>query len=1079
MFNWIVRTSLHNRLFVLAVAALLMVYGAMTAWRTPVDVFPDLNKPLITVLTEAGGMAPEEVEQLVTFPLETALNGMPGVTRVRSTSGVGLSLVYAEFDWGTDIYRNRQLVAERLALVRAQMPGDITPVMGPVSSIMGEVMLVAIPVMAEATQPPPGRPKAAAVPPGDRPAYPPGEGSSSLPMQAREYADFVLRPRLLSIPGVSQVIPIGGEVRTLRVAPDTARLAQFGVSLSQVELALKGYAGNAGGGFIDLNSREYLIRHLGRSNRANDLAGIAVAWKDGRAILLEQVATVSFAAGLKRGDAGYNGLPAVVISVQKQPDADTVKLTAQIEVALAELTQGLQNATHPGLAAPRVLFRQADFIKASIGNVAEALRDGAIMVAIVLFAFLLSVRTTVISLVAIPLSLAVTALVFQWLGQTINVMTLGGLAIAIGELVDDAVVDVENILRRLKQNRAAGHPLSVLEVVRRASVEVRSGIVYATVIVVLVFVPLFALPGIEGRLFTPLGIAYIVSILASMAVSMTVTPVMCYFMLPTMQRMDHGDSPLVAWLKRADARLLTWSFGRARLLIGLAVLAVASAAATLPLFPRAFLPAFNEGSLVLGLMMQPGTSLAEANRIGSLAETLIRQVPEVTQVGRRTGRAELDEHAEGVHSAEIDVDLQRMGNGQARDRETIMADIRERLSTLPAQVAIGQPISHRLDHLLSGVRAQIAVKIFGDDNDTLRGLAEQLRGRLATVPGLVDLTVEKQVLIPQITVRLDHRKAAQMGLAPGEAIRVLQVLTDGAHGTEIVDGPRRYDLVLRLPDHQRSPQDLARTLIDTPAGRVPVSSIATVEETDGPNQIGRENGRRRIIVYANTDGGDMSRVIADIRRIIDRTPLPPGNFVSLEGQFQAQEQATRLIAGLSVVSLTMMFLVLYSRYQSVVLAAIIMANIPLALIGSVVAMWLAGVSLSVASMVGFITLAGITTRNGILKISHYVNLCRFEGERFSQAMIVRGSLERLTPVLMTALVAALALTPLLLAADAPGKEILHPVAVVIFGGLISSTLLDTLLTPVLFWLFGEQATQRLIQPDPDAPRGAGSSPQAY
>src|SRR3990167_3335680 len=601
MFNWIVRYSLHNRLFVLAVAALLMVYGAMTAWRTPVDVFPDLNKPLITVLTEAGGMAPEEVEQLVTFPLETALNGMPGVTRVRSTSGVGLSLVYAEFDWGTDIYRNRQLVAERLALVRAQMPGDITPVMGPVSSIMGEVMLVAIPVMAEATQPPPGRPKAAAVPPGDRPAYPPGEGSSSLPMQAREYADFVLRPPPLSIPGVSQVIPIGGEVRTLRVAPDTARLAQFGVSLSQVEQALKGYAGNAGGGFIDLNSREYLIRHLGRSNRANDLAGIAVAWKDGRAILLEQVATVSFAAGLKRGDAGYNGLPAVVISVQKQPDADTVKLTAQIEVALAELTQGLQNATHPGLAAPRVLFRQADFIKASIGNVAEALRDGAIMVAIVLFAFLLSVRTTVISLVAIPLSLAVTALVFQWLGQTINVMTLGGLAIAIGELVDDAVVDVENILRRLKQNRAAGNPLSVLEVVRRASVEVRSGIVYATVIVVLVFVPLFALPGIEGRLFTPLGIAYIVSILASMAVSMTVTPVMCYFMLPTMQRMDHGDSPLVAWLKRADARLLTWSFGRARLLIGLAVLAVASAAATLPLFPRAFLPAFNEGSLALGL----------------------------------------------------------------------------------------------------------------------------------------------------------------------------------------------------------------------------------------------------------------------------------------------------------------------------------------------------------------------------------------------------------------------------------------------------------------------------------------------
>ena len=1077
MFNWIVRTSLHNRLFVLAVAALLMVYGAITAWRTPIDVFPDLNKPLITVLTEAGGMAPEEVEQLVTFPLETALNGMPGVTRVRSTSGVGLSLVYAEFDWGTDIYRNRQLVAERLALVRAQMPGDITPVMGPVSSIMGEIMLVALPVQIEATQPAPGRlhsASAAAVPSGDRPAYSPGEGLSSLPMQAREYADFVLRPRLLSIPGVSQVIPIGGEVRTLRVAPDTARMAQFGVSLTQVEQAIKGYASNAGGGFIDLNSREYLIRHLGRSNRAEDLAGIAVAWKDGRAILLEQVASVSFAAGLKRGDAGYNGQPAVVVSVQKQPDADTVKLTAQIETALSELKQGLPK----GLAEPRVLFRQADFIKASTGNVAEALRDGAIMVAIVLFAFLLSVRTTVISLVAIPLSLAVTALVFQWLGQSINVMTLGGLAIAIGELVDDAVVDVENILRRLKQNRAASNPRSVLEVVRSASVEVRSGIVYATVIVVLVFVPLFALPGIEGRLFTPLGIAYIVSIGASMLVSMTVTPVMCLYMLPTMKRLDHGDSPLVAWLKRQDTRLLSWSFGHAKRLIALAVLAVVGAAATVPFFPRAFLPAFNEGSLVLGLVMQPGTALAEANRIGAVAETLIRQVPEVTQVGRRTGRAELDEHAEGVHSTEIEVDLKRR-DGKARDRETVMADIRERLSTLPAQVAIGQPISHRLDHLLSGVRAQIAVKIFGDDTDTLRGLAEQLRGQLAAVPGLVDLTVEKQVLIPQITVRLDHRKAAQMGLAPGEAIRVLQALTEGAHGADIVDGPRRYELVLRLPDQQRSPQDLARTLIDTPAGRVPVSSIATVEETDGPNQIGRENGRRRIVVYANTDGRDMGEVIAALRAVIAAQPLPTGYFISLEGQFQAQEQATRLIAGLSLVSLAMIFLVLYSRYQSVVLAGIVMANIPLALIGSVVAMWIAGVSLSVASMVGFITLAGIATRNGILKISHYINLCKFEGEAFGHAMIVRGSLERLTPVLMTALVAAFALTPLLLAADAPGKEILHPVAVVIFGGLVSSTLLDTLLTPVLYALFGEKATAQLTRPEDSPPQATSSAQESY
>jgi len=1043
MFNWIVRYSLHNRLFVLAFAAMLMVYGAITAWRTPVDVFPDLNKPLITILTEAGGMAPEEVEQLVTVPIETALNGMPGVTRVRSTSGVGLAIHYAEFDWGTDVYRNRQIVAERLALVREQLPAGITPVMGPVSSIMGEVMLIALPLKA-------------------------GDARAATPMQVREYADFVLRPRLLSIVGVSQVIPIGGEVRTLRVEPDTVRMAQAGVSLTQVQAALSGFANNAGGGFIDLNSREYLIRHMARTNRIEDLQGIAVAWKDGRAILLDQVASVRIAPAMKRGDAGYNGVPAVIVSVQKQPGADTVRLTGQIETALKELQAGMP----AGVAAPKVLFRQADFIEASIGNVTEALRDGAIMVAIVLFAFLLSARTTLISLTAIPLSLAVTALVFELLGQSINVMTLGGIAIAIGELVDDAVVDVENILRRLKQNRAAGNPLPVREVVRQASVEVRSGIVYATTIVVLVFVPLFALPGIEGRLFSPLGIAYIASVLASMAVSMTLTPVLCAWLLPRMKRLDHEDSPLVRWLKTRDAKLLAWSFPRARMLVGLAAVAVLVAAASVPLMPRAFLPAFNEGSLVLGMMFNPGTSLDEANRLGRLAEQLIREVPEVTQVGRRTGRAELDEHAEGVHASEIDVDLKKSERG----REAVMAAIREKLAVLPAQVAIGQPISHRLDHLLSGVRAQIALKIFGDDIDTLRGLAEQMRGKLSQVPGLVDLTVEKQVLIPQITVRLDQRKAAQAGLSPGEAMRTLQTLTDGAHGAEIVDGQRRYDLVLRLPDGQRSPQDLARTLIDTPAGRLPVSSIATVEESDGPNQIGRENSRRRIVVYANTDGRDMSKVIADIRKVIGETRLPEGNFISLEGQFQAQEQATRLIVVLSLLSLTMVFLVLYSRYRSAVLAGVIMANIPLALIGSVVAMWLAGVTLSVASMVGFITLAGIATRNGILKVSHYINLCRFENESFGQDMIVRGSLERLTPVLMTALVAAFALTPLLLAGDTPGKEILHPVAVVIFGGLISSTLLDTLLTPVVFWLVGERATQRLIDEQQDVESEAHQLP---
>ena len=1028
MFNWIVRSGLHNRLFVLAFSLILMVYGTYSAFRTPVDVLPDLNKPLVTVLTEAGGMAPEEVEQLITFPIETTLNGMPGITRVRSVSGIGLSIVYAEFDWGTDIYRNRQLVSERLSLVKERLPKGITPVMGPVSSIMGEIMLIAVPLSKDL--------------------------GASDPMQAREYVDFVMRPRLLSIPGVSQVIPIGGEVRTLRVSPDTSRMAQFGVTLNQIEDAIRGFASNAGGGFIDINGREYLIRHVSRTNKPEDLGRVSVSWKQGRTVMLNQVATVSYSAGLKRGDAGYNASPAVVVSVQKQPTADTVVLTKNIQTALEELKQGLPN----GLSEPKVLFRQADFIKASVTNVSEALRDGAVMVAIVLFAFLLSARTTLISLMAIPISLCVTALALHFMGLSINVMTLGGLAIAIGELVDDAVVDVENIVRRLKENKSSATPKNVLDVIFHASIEVRTGIVYATLIVVLVFIPLFALPGIEGKLFTPLGIAYIVSILASMLVSMTLTPVLCFYLLPHMKSMDHGDSPLVTWIKNKDRLLLNWSFQNSAKLIRAAILAVVLAVVSIPFFPRSFLPAFNEGSLVLSLMLNPGTSLGEANRVGQIAENLIQSVPEVIQVGRRTGRAELDEHAEGVHSTEIDIDLKPSDRG----REVIINHIRQVLSSLPVQVAIGQPISHRLDHLLSGVRAQIAIKIFGDDTDTLRGLAETIRKKVSDIPGLVDLSTEKQVLISQIMVRIDHVRASQYGLSPGEAVRTLQSLTEGEQITQIVDGARRYDLVLRLPDAQRTPQDIARTLIDTPMGRIPVSAFATVEETDGPNQIGRENGRRRIMVYANTDGSDMGEIVSSIRSKIAELKLPPGTFIRLEGQFQAQEQAATLIALLSVVSLGFIYLVLFTRYQSAKLTLIIMANIPLALVGSVIAMWLSGVQLSVASMVGFITLAGISTRNGILKISHYINLCKFEGEAFTQAMIVRGSLERLTPVLMTALVAAFALTPLLFSADAPGKEILHPVAVVIFGGIISSTLLDSLLTPVLYWRLGEEATKRLI-----------------
>jgi HME family heavy-metal exporter len=1027
MFDYIIHTSLKQRLIVLGIALLLVVYGVFTVQKMPVDVFPDLNKPTVTLMTEVGGMAPEEVEQLVTAPVESSMNGMPGVSRVRSVSGVGLSIVYVEFDWGSDIYRNRQQVSERLNLVREQLPPGVVPQLGPISSIMGEILLIALPA----------------------------DPAKVNPMQVREYADWVMRPRLLTIPGIAQVIAIGGEVKQYRVELKPAQLQALGVEREKLEAALKDFGANTSGGFLEAQGREYLIRQIGRTTRIEDLQNLVVTVKNGQPILLKQVADVKLAPAIKRGDAGYNGKPAVVLSVQKQPSADSVTLTRAVEKAMVELSKGLP----AGMESPQFLFKQADFIEHSVRNVEEALRDGAILVAVILFLFLLNLRTTLISLTAIPVSLLVTVLVFHYMGLSINTMTLGGLAIAIGELVDDAVVGVENVLRRLKLNSALAVPRPVAEVIAKATLEVRSAIVYATLIIVLVFVPLFVLPGIEGRLFTPLGIAYIVSILASMVVSVTVTPVMAFYLLPRMKQLGHGDSPLVVKLKHWDAQLLHWSFDRARPLLLAALAAVIVALASIPFFARAFLPPFNEGTLTVSLLLNPGTSLAESNRIGLLAEQLVAGVPEVVKVGRRTGRAEQDEHAEGVHSTEMDVDLK----ASERSREAIISDLRARLAVLPAASNVGQPISHRLDHLLSGVRAQIALKIYGDDLDTLRGLATDLRAQLAKIPGITDLQIEKQVLIPQIKIRIDYEQAARYGVAPGNLLRSLEQMIEGERVTQLVEGNRRFDLVVKLPESGRDLQALSNLLIETPGGHVPLSQLATLEDSDGPNQVNRENARRRIVISANTDGTDMSQVIASIRAELAAKALPEGYFTALEGQFQAQEQAARLIGVLALISLTLIFLVLYSRYRSMVLTAIIMGNIPLALVGSVIALWLSGQPLSVAALVGFITLTGIATRNGILKISHYINLCAFEGEQFGRQMIVRGSLERLTPVLMTALVAAFALVPLLVSSDAPGKEVLHPVAVVIFGGLVSSTLLDSLLTPLMFWLWGEKPLAKLLE----------------
>lgn len=1026
MFNFLVKASLNNRLMVLAAAAILVVWGSMSLSSIPVDVFPDLNKPTVTIMTEAEGLAPPEVEQLVGYPIETAMNGIAGVTRVRSVAGIGLSIVFAEFDWGTDIYRNRQQVAERLSSIASQLPPGVTPQMGPVSSIMGEIMLIAV-----------------------------TGGDKAESMAVREVADFVIRPRLLSISGVSQVIPIGGEVRQYRVTPNIATLASLNVTVEQIETAIKSFGTNTGGGFVDQNDREYLIRNLGRTTKLDDLRNVVVVTRDEQPIFLRQVASVEYAARVKRGDAGFNGTPAVIISVQKQPGADTIKLTNQVETALAELTRGLPN----GITANQILFRQADFISTSIDNVKGVLVEAAIVVAVILFLFLFNFRTTAISLTAIPISLLVTVLIFKAFGLSINTMTLGGLAIAIGELVDDAVVDVENIYRRLRENSKLANPRPMLQVVADASIEVRSGIVYATFIIVLVFIPLFALTGIEGRLFAPLGVAYIVSILASLLVSITVTPVLASYLLGSAKQLDHHDGAFVRTLKRGNKRLLAWAFERTNWVIGTALVAVLLAGLAASALPRSFLPSFNEGTLTISLMFNPGISLPESHRIGLIAEKLLTEVPEVKTVGRRTGRAELDEHAEGVHSSEIDVDL----NKSERSREVILADVRGKLAVLPATINVGQPISHRLDHLLSGVRAEIALKIYGDDLDSLRSLAETLRGKLTKVPGLVDLQLEKQVLIPQLEIRVDPDRAALFGVTSAAITEALESLSNGRTVSTIIDGARRFDVVLRLSESDRTTSGLSDLLIETPKGRVPLSRIAKVEETEGPNQILRENGRRRMVVLANTDGSDMAAIIERIRAVVADTALPTGYSTSLEGTFLAQEEASRLILGLSLVSLASIFVVLYSRYRSAVLALIIMGNVPLALIGSVTALWIADQPLSVASMIGFITLTGITARNGILKISHYINLALHEGEVFGRPLIVRGSLERLTPVLMTALSAGMALIPLLYGADAPGKEILHPVAVTIFGGLISATLLDAVLTPVLFLKLGKRPLQRLVE----------------
>ena len=1033
MLNRLIEFSLRNRLIVLAGSILLLIYGVFTLVKLPVDVFPDLNRPTVTILSEAEGLAPEEVETLVSLPLETAMNGAPGVLRVRSNSGIGLSLVFIEFDWNTDIFRARQLVQERLQLAGEKLPKGVTPVMGPISSIMGEIMLIGLS----------------------------SEGDKTAPMDLRTIADWTIRQRLLTIAGVSQVIPIGGGVKQYQIIASPEKLTAYGITLKQVQNAAARSQTNTAGGYLEGANQESLVRNIGRTTSLEAISNSVVAAQNGVPVLLRQVAEVKFGRQVMRGDAGVNGRAAVIVSVQKQPGVDTISLTKRVEEALSDIQKGL-----PPDVKIQPLFKQANFIRSAITNVEEAIRDGGIMVVIVLFLFLLNFRTTLITLTAIPLSFVVTALYFKFAGISINTMTLGGLAVAIGMVVDDAIVDVENVYRRLRENRHAASPRPVLRVIADASSEVRNSILFATILVVLVFVPLFGLGGIEGRLFAPIGIATIVAMIASFIVSLTVIPVLCSYLLPGMKRIgSEADGWLVRRIKSFDDRfVLSPSLRHPWIVIGAALALVTVAAALYPMMGKEFLPPFNEGTSTINLLSAPGTSLAESNRIGVIAEKIILGVPEVASVGRRTGRAELDEHAEGVHSTEIDVDFKVKSSN--RKHPEVLDEIRTKLSQIPGTVVnVGQPISHRLDHILSGVNAQIAVKIFGSDLDGLRAAAAEVEGVLRGVSGLVDLLVEKQVLIPQVRIQVDRERARLYGVQVGELNEVLEVAFNGKVAGQVLDGQKTYDIFVRYQESARNSVEAFRhTLVDAEGGRkIPLSLIADIQESKGPNIINRENVQRRIVVAANVSGRDLGSVVREAQlKVAEKVHLPSGYFIAFEGQFQSQQEASRLIGILSVFTLAAMFLVLYSHFRSGVVVAQILLNIPLAFVGGLALTYLMVGKISIASLVGFITLAGIASRNTIMMISHYLHLLEHEGETFSRHMVVRGSLERLVPVTMTALTAGLALIPLVLSSGQPGKEILFPVAVVILGGLVSSTILDMAVTPAIFFKFGRKASEQYL-----------------
>ena len=1025
MLNAIIRASLRHRLLVLALTALTLVYGAISLKSLSIDVFPDLTKPTVTIVTEGHGRAPEEVETLITLPIENAVNGLPGLERVRSVSGIGLSVIYIEFDWDSDLYKSRQLVAEKLQLAKERMPKDVQPVLAPIASLMGQIQQIALST---------------------------DDGSVS-PIELRTLAEWTIRPRLMAIPGIAQVISIGGGLKQYQILISAEKMNAKQITLQQLDSTLEKISQNTTGGFLDVGAQELLVRNIGAVSSIEDIRKTVVGLHFGRPVFVDEIAEVIEGARTKRGDGSYQGQPAVIMTIQKQPGADTVKVTQEVERAIAELRPTLPKGT----LINTDVFKQANFIEAAISGILGKLKFGTVLVFLVLLIFLANLRTSLITLTAIPLSFFITFIVFKLFGLTVNTMTLGGLAIAIGELVDDSIVDVENIFRRLRENANRSKP--VLRVVYEASSEVRNSIVLATLIIALVFLPLFHLTGLEGRLFTPLAVAYLSALTASLLVSLTVTPVLASLLLRRSASQHHDDTRFVKYLKSLDRRALERVLAKPGMVLSVTGVLLIAALGLIPLMGRDFLPQFNEGTAMIAVFSPPGVSLAESNRIGLLAEKKIMEVPEVKSVSRRTGRAEQDEHAMAVNVSEIDVDFK---SDSRRGRQQILDDIRDRLSQIPkVAINVGQPISHLIDHTLSGVSAQIAIKIVGPDLETLRAKAAETKSALEDVNGLVDLRIEQQALIPQLKIHVMREDAAKYGLSSGEVSELLESAFNGHTVGQVLEEQKFFDLFHRFDDASRASEEkMGQTIIKTmPDGRkVRLSEVADIYDTQGPNEISRENGQRRIVISANASGRDLGSLIAEIQsRISAKVQLPDGYYFNYGGQFQAQEEAAKRIALFGFLALIGIALILFAHFKSKMIVAQVMLTIPFAFIGGIVLLYLTDRSITVASLVGFIALCGISSRNGIMMISHYLHLMKTEGEAFSKEMVIRGSLERLVPVLMTATVASFALLPLVFAKGQPGSEILHPVAVVIVGGLISSTLLDILVTPTVFFNFGKSA----------------------